>query len=61
MSSREVKRLLKEVIDQEDKANPLTDDELTKLMEQKGYPMARRTVAKYRSQLNIPIARMRKE
>ena len=61
LSSREVKRLLKEVIDQEDKRHPLTDDELTRIMEEKGYPMARRTVAKYRMQLNIPVARMRRE
>ena len=61
MSAREVKKILKEVIDQEDKSNPLTDDELTKLMEGKGFPMARRTVAKYRTQLNIPVARLRKE
>lgn len=61
MSAREVKKLLKGIIDKEDKSNPLTDDELTKMMEKNGYPMARRTVAKYRSQLNIPIARMRRE
>lgn len=61
MSSREVKKILKEVIDKEDKHHPLTDDELTKIMEDKGYPMARRTVAKYRMQLNIPVARMRRE
>ena len=61
MSSREVKKILKEVIDGEDKHHPLTDDELAKIMEDKGYPMARRTVAKYRMQLNIPVARMRRE
>ncbi|MCR4764672.1 MAG: RNA polymerase factor sigma-54 [Bacteroidaceae bacterium] len=61
MSSREVKRILKEVIENEDKHHPLTDDELTKKMEEKGYHMARRTVAKYRIQLNIPVARMRRE
>ena len=60
MSSREVKKILKEVVEKEDKANPLTDDELTRIMTDKGYPMARRTVAKYRTQLNIPIARLRK-
>lgn len=60
-SAREVKRLLKEVIDHEDKSNPLTDDELMKVMEEKGFAMARRTVAKYRTQLNIPVARLRKE
>jgi RNA polymerase sigma-54 factor len=61
MSSREVKKVLKELIDKEDKHHPLTDDELTRMMEDKGYPMARRTVAKYRMQLNIPVARMRRE
>ena len=61
LSSREVKKVLKEVIDDEDKRHPLTDDELTKIMGEKGYPMARRTVAKYRMQLNIPVARMRRE
>lgn len=61
MSSREVKKVLKEMIDKEDKRHPLTDDELTKMMEEKGYPMARRTVAKYRMQLNIPVARLRRE
>lgn len=61
MSSREVKKVLKELIDKEDKHHPLTDDELTRMMEEKGYPMARRTVAKYRMQLNIPVARMRRE
>ena len=61
LSSREVKKVLKEVIDDEDKRHPLTDDELTKIMGERGYPMARRTVAKYRMQLNIPVARMRRE
>ena len=61
MSSREVKKILEEVIGKEDKHHPLTDDELTKIMGEKGYPMARRTVAKYRMQLNIPVARMRRE
>lgn len=60
MSVREVRRILKELIDEEDKKKPLTDDELTELLKQKGYPMARRTVAKYRQQLNIPVARLRK-
>ena len=61
ITAREVKTILKELIDQEDKSKPLTDDELTKKMEEKGFPMARRTVAKYRTQLNIPVARLRKE
>ena len=60
MSTREVKKILKGVVASEDKSNPLTDDELTRIMTEKGYPMARRTVAKYRTQLNIPVARLRK-
>ena len=48
-------------IDEEDKRKPLTDDKLAKLLLEKGYPIARRTVAKYREQLDIPVARMRKE
>jgi len=61
VSSREVKSYLKEMIDQEDKKKPLSDDKLEKLLNQKGYNIARRTVAKYREQLNIPVARLRKE
>ncbi len=60
MSVREIRRILKECIDNEDKKNPLTDDELTELLKQKGYPIARRTVAKYRQQMHIPVARLRK-
>jgi RNA polymerase sigma-54 factor len=60
MSVREVRRILKECIDGEDKRQPLTDDELTAILRSKGYPMARRTVAKYRQQLNIPVARLRR-
>ena len=60
MSVREIRRILKECIDNEDKKNPLTDDELTEMLKQKGYPIARRTVAKYRQQMNIPVARLRK-
>ena len=59
-SVREIQKILKECIDGEDKKNPLTDDELTELLNAKGYPIARRTVAKYRQQLNIPVARLRK-
>lgn len=61
VSSREVKHILKQFIDQEDKAKPLSDDKLEKLLKEKGYNIARRTVAKYREQLNIPVARLRKE
>lgn len=61
VSTREVKRILQDAIDQEDKRKPLTDDKLTALMKDKGYNIARRTIAKYREQLNIPVARLRKE
>ncbi len=61
VSSREVKNELKNIIDGEDKSKPLSDDKLEKLLKAKGYNIARRTVAKYREQLNIPVARLRKE
>ena len=60
-SSREVKSILKDLIDNESKGNPLSDDKLEKLLNDKGYNIARRTVAKYREQLNIPVARLRKQ
>lgn len=60
LSVREIKKILKETIDQEDKKKPLTDDELMKILKQKGYPLARRTIAKYRQQMNIPVARLRR-
>ena len=60
MSVREIRKILKECIDGEDKTKPYTDDELCELLKQKGYPIARRTVAKYRQQMNIPVARLRK-
>ena len=61
VSSREVKLSLKEMIDNEDKSKPLSDDKLEKMLNAKGYNIARRTVAKYREQMNIPVARLRKE
>lgn len=61
VSAREVKKILSDSIGAEDKKNPLTDDELAKVLKDKGYTIARRTVAKYREQLNIPVARLRKE
>ncbi|WP_026998796.1 RNA polymerase factor sigma-54 [Eisenibacter elegans] len=61
VSSREVKNALKELVDNEDKRKPLSDDKLEKALQQKGYKIARRTVAKYREQLGIPVARLRKE
>jgi RNA polymerase sigma-54 factor len=61
VSTREIKRILQECLSNEDKRKPLTDEKLTKILQEKGYQIARRTVAKYREQLNIPVARMRKE
>jgi RNA polymerase sigma-54 factor len=61
VSSREVKNILKELIEQESKRNPLSDDKLEKYLNERGYNIARRTVAKYREQLNIPVARLRKQ
>jgi RNA polymerase sigma-54 factor len=61
VSTREVKSILQDMIDGEDKKNPLSDDSLTEMLQEKGYNIARRTVAKYREILNIPVARMRKE
>ncbi len=61
VSSREVKKILSEAIENEHKRKPLTDDRLAELLKENGYNIARRTVAKYREQLNIPVARLRKE
>ncbi|MBN2611851.1 MAG: RNA polymerase factor sigma-54 [Bacteroidales bacterium] len=61
VSTREIKKILQDCIDNEDKKKPLTDEKLASILNKKGYPVARRTVAKYREQLNIPVARMRKE
>lgn len=61
VSTREVKKILQDCISSEDKVKPLTDEQLTKILKDKGYNIARRTVAKYREQLNIPVARLRKE
>ena len=61
VSSREVKNVLQQLIDGEDKKKPLSDDKLEKSLKAKGYNIARRTVAKYREQLNLPVARLRKE
>ncbi len=60
LSVREIKRILKECVDGENKERPYTDDELAEMLKEKGYPIARRTVAKYRQQLHIPIARLRR-
>lgn len=61
VSTREVKKILSDLIEAEQKKKPLSDERLTELLQEKGYNIARRTVAKYREQLNIPVARLRKE
>jgi RNA polymerase sigma-54 factor len=61
VSSREVKQIIKDIIEGEDKNKPFSDDKLEKILNDKGYNIARRTVAKYREQLNLPVARLRKE
>ncbi|MBR1513743.1 MAG: RNA polymerase factor sigma-54 [Bacteroidales bacterium] len=61
VSTREIKKILKDNVDNEDKAKPMTDEQLMIVLKDKGYPIARRTVAKYREQLGIPVARMRKK
>ena len=60
VSTKEIKKILEESIGEEDSRQPLTDDALAQLLEEKGYPIARRTIAKYREQLGIPVARLRK-
>ena len=60
LSIREIKQLLKEAVEHENKENPYNDDELADILREKGYPVARRTIAKYRQQLNIPTARLRR-
>ena len=61
VSTREIKKVLRECVDKEDKHNPLTDDELVAVLADHGYKVARRTIAKYRAQLDIPKARLRRE
>jgi RNA polymerase sigma-54 factor len=61
VSTREIKKILQDCLESEDKRHPITDDRLAEILKEKGYHIARRTVAKYREQLNIPVARMRKE
>nr|WP_315249681.1 RNA polymerase factor sigma-54 [uncultured Flavobacterium sp.] len=61
VSTLEIKRILQNTIEEEDKKNPLPDDLLAEILKEKGYPIARRTIAKYREQLEIPVARMRKK
>jgi len=61
VSTKEIKKILENVIKEEEKKKPLTDDKLASILKEKGYPIARRTVAKYREQLGIPVARLRKQ
>lgn len=61
VSTLEIKKILQNVIEDEDKRKPLPDDQLAEILKEKGYPIARRTIAKYREQLDIPVARMRKK
>lgn len=61
VSTRKIKKILQDVIDAENKQKPITDERLAELLKEKGFPIARRTVAKYREQLNIQVARLRKE
>jgi RNA polymerase sigma-54 factor len=61
VSNREVKNILQTIIDEEDKRNPMSDQDLANQLNEKGYKVARRTVSKYREQLNEPVARLRKQ
>lgn len=61
VSTRELKKVLQEVVDAEDKKKPLTDEQLVEELSNRGYKVARRTIAKYRDQLGIPLARMRRQ
>ncbi|UOY07905.1 RNA polymerase factor sigma-54 [Muricauda sp. SCSIO 64092] len=61
VSTKEIKKILETVIKEENKKKPLTDDKLAKILKERGYPIARRTVAKYREQLGLPVARLRKQ
>ena len=60
VSSKEIKKALQELVDKEDKNNPLSDNQIGEILKSKGYKLARRTIAKYREQLNIPAAQQRK-
>ena len=61
VSTLEIKKILQNILEEEDKKKPYPDDQLAELLKEKGYPIARRTIAKYREQLDIPVARMRKK
>ena len=60
LSKNNIKKILQEIIDKEDKNKPLSDDSIANILADKGFPIARRTVAKYREQLGIPVAKMRR-
>ena len=60
LSTRQIKAMLRDIVEGEDRRKPLSDDAIREELERKGFPIARRTVAKYREQLGIPIARLRK-
>ena len=60
VSTREVKKILTDLMEEESKKHPYSDEKLTEMLQEKGYNIARRTVAKYREQLNVPVARLRK-
>jgi RNA polymerase sigma-54 factor len=61
VSTREIKKILNDIIESENKSSPYTDEELEEILQTKGYNIARRTIAKYRKQLRVPVARLRKE
>jgi RNA polymerase sigma-54 factor len=61
VSTREIKKILQDTVETEEKKKPYTDEKLAAILKEKGYPIARRTVAKYREQLSIPVGRLRKE
>jgi RNA polymerase sigma-54 factor len=61
VSTIEIKKILQEIIAQEDKNKPYPDEDLVEKLKERGYPIARRTIAKYREQLDIPVARLRKK
>jgi RNA polymerase sigma-54 factor len=60
LSTREIKALIREIVQHEDKQKPLSDEMLQKLLSERGFPIARRTVSKYREQMGIPVARLRR-
>jgi len=61
ISNKKIKKLLEKFINEEDKRDPLSDEKIEKVFKEKGYNIARRTISKYREQLNIPVSRLRKE